>query len=109
MPIKYWAIHLPSLPVNGMAIFPFILIKDKSRMNDLCLIRHEQIHLLQQAEMLLIPFYVAYFFNYVINLIKYKNHANAYFNIIFEKEAYANEKDILYLKKRRFWGFLSYL
>jgi hypothetical protein len=31
----------------------------------------------------------------------------AYRNISFEREAYANEKDLDYLKRRSFFGFLK--
>jgi hypothetical protein len=39
----------------------------------------------------------------------YKDKNLAYRNISFEKEAYANEKDLNYVKQRSFWKFLSYL
>jgi hypothetical protein len=38
-----------------------------------------------------------------------KDRNLAYRNISFEKEAYLNEKDPDYLKKRSFWAFKKYL
>lgn len=37
--------------------------------------------------------------------IKYKNGLEAYFNIRFEKEAYAHQDDMEYLKKRRHYSY----
>ena len=98
--MKFFLIIFANLPANGMAIFPFIFLKNKSFANNLTLINHEIIHLKQQLELLILPFYIAYLFHYVINLIIYKNHYLAYMNIVFEKEAYQHEKDLDYLNKR---------
>jgi len=66
-----------------MALFPFILVNNKSLLTDAILINHERIHLRQQAELLVIPFYVLYLINYLINIAKYQNHDKAYLNIVF--------------------------
>ena len=97
-----------NLPANGMAIFPFIFIKKAAFANDLVLVNHEKVHLKQQLELLILPFYIAYLFHYVINLFIYKNHYQAYFNIFFEREAYVHEKDLNYLKKRKLFAWTSY-
>ena len=77
-------------------------------MDDKNLINHEKIHLVQQLELLLIGFYVLYLLNYIVNLVKYRNHASAYQNIVFEREAYASESDLGYLKRRSLWQWRSY-
>ncbi len=92
-----------------MAIYPFILISKRHFKTRSDLILHERIHLRQQIEMLVIPFYICYFLNYLLNLIKYRNHFNAYINICFEREAYQNDRFPNYLKTRKFWSFLNYL
>ncbi|MDD1540284.1 hypothetical protein FO702_12380, partial [Riemerella anatipestifer] len=51
----------------------------------------------------ILPFFVWYGLNYLWNLIKYKNHREAYRNIIFEQEAYENQQDLEYLKNRKLW------
>lgn len=104
--MKYWKIIVPSLPANAMAIYPFILFKDRRLQNDPVLINHEKIHLVQQLELCILPFYLLYFLAYLLNLIKYRNHYTAYFHIIFEREAYANDKDLNYLQTRKLWGWL---
>ena len=97
------------LPATGMALFPFILLKTKDLKADARIVNHERIHLRQQAEMLVIPFYVIYLLNYLFNLMKYGKHREAYRQIVFEREAYAKDGDGSYLTKRRPWAFVSYL
>ncbi len=92
--------------VTAMAIFPFVLAKGK--LGDI-IVNHERIHLRQQVEMLIIPFYLFYIVEYTIRLIQYRNRDLAYRNISFEREAYANEKDFEYLKKRKFYAWVMYL
>ncbi|MCZ4243262.1 hypothetical protein [Pedobacter punctiformis] len=97
---------IKKLPAAGMAIFPFILVKSAYLKKDQEIINHEKIHLRQQLELLILPFYTFYLFNYLINLIKYQNHDLAYRNIIFEREAYKHETDLDYLKKGNWFGWL---
>ena len=94
---------------RGLTFFPFVIIRNKFDKTDLVLINHEKIHLRQQLELLVLPFYTWYFLDFLIKLFRYKDSNKAYRNIIFEKEAYANENDPNYLKKRSFWGFLRYV
>ena len=94
---------------NGVSLWPFIILKDKSFKNDLVLLNHEKIHLKQQAEMLLLFFYVWYGIEFGIRYLQYKNKFLAYRNISFEREAYTNEFNLSYLKNRRFWDFLKFL
>ena len=106
--MKNWFIILPKLSANAMAIFPFIILRNKGQKQDQVLINHERIHLRQQLELLILPFYFLYFLNYVINLVKYKNHYQAYFNIIFEKEAYQKEKELNYLSQRHWFNWINF-
>jgi hypothetical protein len=94
------------LPAAGMAIFPFILLKSARLKNDQEMINHEKIHLRQQLELLVFPFYILYLLNYLINLIRYKKHDLAYRNIVFEKEAYHYETDLNYLKNGNWYGWI---
>jgi hypothetical protein len=98
--------------VIGIALFPFIFIKksfsdrvSKERLNQT--INHEKIHMRQQLEMLVIPFYVWYLIEFLIRMII--TPSKAYRNISFEKEAHENDADFDYLKKRKFWSFLKYI
>ena len=94
---------------RGMAVFPFVLMKyDLDKVNKI-FVNHEKIHLKQQKEMLILPFFIWYFLEYLFRLIQYKNTDLAYRNISFEREAYAKETDFDYLKKRSFFQFLNYI
>jgi len=99
---------MPGLPVGGIALFPFLLLKDKRSSLNSQLMNHEFIHFRQQLELLIIPFYILYFLNYLINLIRYHNHQEAYRNILFEREAYENDSNLSYLSKRRFASWTAY-
>lgn len=107
--MKFWPIIVKKLPANAMALFPFILFKNAIQKDDKVLINHEKIHLKQQLELLIIPFYILYLLNYLINLFKYKNHYLAYFNISFEREAYHFENDLTYLSKRKSFSWIRFL
>jgi uncharacterized membrane protein YjgN (DUF898 family) len=107
--MKYMIIVVPFLRVSGMAIFPFILVSNKAAVNDQTLICHEKIHLRQQTELLIIPFYILYLLNYLINLAAYRKHGQAYLNIAFEREAYQNEANSTYLKNRKWFSWYRYL
>lgn len=102
-------VHTPFLPnIQGITLYPFILLKHKSYKKNKVLMNHEEIHLQQQKELLVLPFYVLYLGNYLFNLVKYWHHHTAYLNICFEREAYENEQDLKYLSKRKFWSFWRY-
>ncbi|MFH6994746.1 hypothetical protein [Flavobacterium sp. FlaQc-48] len=94
---------------RGMAVFPFVLMKYDADKGDKIFVNHEKIHLRQQLELLIIPFFIMYVLEYLIRLIQYKNAALAYRNISFEREAYAKETDFNYLKNRSVFQFLHYI
>lgn len=100
-------ITLSRLPAEGMAIFPFILLRKEEYKRNRVLINHERIHLQQQLELLIIPFYLLYLINYLYNLVLYREHHKAYLNIVFEREAYKKEGDLQYLRKRRFFAWFT--
>ncbi len=94
------------LPYPGMALFPFILIRQDEL--PLCkrLLNHERIHLRQQLELLILPFYLWYLLDYLFQRLKGKKHHAAYRSIIFEKEAYAHEDETGYPERRKLWAFI---
>lgn len=93
---KYYAINL------------FGIIFAKGECNEVVL-NHEKIHSAQMSELLFIPFYVFYVIEWLIKLIIYGNGYRAYKNISFEREAYSNENNPVYLKRRKLYSFLKYL
>jgi len=95
--------------VKGLTLYPFILLRHHHLKMDAVLINHEKIHLRQQLELLVLPFYLLYILNYAINLVRYRSHFKAYRQIIFEREAYNNEQNLDYLKNRPLFAFLKYV
>ena len=94
---------------DGVVLWPFIVVKREELKHDPVFMNHERIHLRQQLELLIIFFFIWYFFEYFIRLIKYRDSYKAYNKICFEREAYANEKQLGYLRKRKMWRFRKYL
>ena len=94
---------------RGLTVFPFVFVKYRLDKENLVFMNHERIHLRQQLKLLIIPFFIWYFLEFILRLIQYKNADLAYRNISFEREAYANEKDIEYLVQRPFWKFIKYI
>jgi len=94
---------------RGLTFYPFVFIQEKNDSLNTVFINHERIHLRQQLELFILPFYVWYGLEFVFRLVQFKDRKKAYYTISFEREAYANEKDLNYLKQRSFWKFLSYL
>jgi hypothetical protein len=101
------AFFIPWLWVNGMALWPVILVgmaRPSAR-----LLNHERIHLRQQLELLVLPFYVWYLVEYLVKWLRYRHHDAAYRAIGFEREAYAHDAEPAYLRRRTVWAFLKYV
>jgi hypothetical protein len=94
---------------HGLAFFPFVFVKQPLDKQNTVFVNHEKIHLRQQLELLIIPFFIWYFLEFCLRWIQFKNFDLGYRNISFEREAYANEKQIDYVKNRSFWKFLKYI
>lgn len=71
--------------------------------------RHEEIHTAQMKEMLYIFFYIWYGVEWLIKLFIYHSSIEAYRNISFEREAYSNEDDVIYLEDRKRFAWIKYL
>lgn len=94
---------------SGMALFPFILLKERRDVSNAVMLQHEKIHLRQQLEMLILPFFIWYGIEFFIRILQYRDKHLAYRNISFEREAYANESQKDFLQNRKFWNFFNYL
>ena len=71
-----------------------------------CTINHESIHTEQMKELGYIFFYIWYVIEWFIKLFTTKN---AYKSISFEREAYGNERNLLYLEKRKKYAWFKYI
>ncbi|WP_293894556.1 hypothetical protein [Flavobacterium sp.] len=94
---------------RGITLFPFIIVSENHLKQNPVMINHEKIHIRQQMQLLILPFFIWYGIEYLVKWFIYKDKNAAYRNISFEREAYANEKDLNYLTRRSFWKFLNYL
>lgn len=93
---------------KGISLWPFVVLRNRKDAQDPVFLNHERIHLKQQQELLILPFYVLYLFEFFIRFILYRNAYKAYYNISFEREAYRNEFDLSYCKNRKLWSFTNY-
>ncbi|HPW98704.1 MAG TPA: hypothetical protein PK218_09090 [Flavobacterium sp.] len=101
--------YLVPKKIIGLTIFPFIIVKDKKLKLDKVFINHEKIHLRQQLELLILPFFVWYFLEFFFRFMICLNWSKSYRSISFEKEAYCNEMNFNYLEKRTLYRFLKYI
>ena len=98
----------------GLSLWPFIILRECYqkptkywRAKRDIIINHESIHIAQQGELLIIPFYLLYLLEWFIKLFFYGS--SAYYNISFEREAYTHEYNKDYLKTRTPFSFLKYI
>ena len=95
--------------VLAMALWPFVIYKDKKTRENTVIQNHEKIHHRQQIELLILPFYIWYFIEYWVGMFKCKfKHEIAYRNISFEMEAYDQERNKDYLKYRPYFSYWKY-
>lgn len=93
----------------GITLYPFIFFNREDLKECKEIVNHEKIHLKQQKELFVVFFFIFYVVEWICKFIKYRNKVVAYRNISFEREAYLNEGDFLYLKKRKRWSFVRYI
>jgi len=92
--------------IIGIQLFVWLFVDDKEKwQNNKVDLNHENIHFRQGVELLFIGFWILYGLNYLINLAKFDKY-KAYRSIVFEKEAYNNEKDLTYNK---YYEWIKYL
>ena len=89
-PLMIHTRHFPPRRFHAITLFPFIFYNgDPMTERDL---RHETVHLWQQAVLLVVPFYLLYLLFWVFNLVRYRDSLRAYREIPFERSAYLLEK-----------------
>ena len=106
--ILVWQRLLKNTKISGITLFPFIILRKPEYKKDIVLLNHEKIHLKQQAELLVIFFYMWYVIEYYYLVFRLKDSYLAYKSISFEREAYAMEDDLNYLDSRKLWSFWKY-
>ncbi len=107
--VSNWLVTTITGGKNAITLFPFVFFRTRSARANPRLVNHENIHLMQQLELLIIPFYLWYSIEYLTQRSKGFSHHQAYRRISFEKEAFANDQNPLYLKTRKPWSFIRFL
>ena len=93
------------IDVYAITLFPFIISKEPMGPETL---NHETIHIKQQAELLVVFFYLLYVAYYFIGLVKYRDKQKAYYMIPFEQEAYEYDNQLDYLETRKPYSWTKY-
>ena len=63
---------------RGLTVSPFVVLRERNAQDYLVLMNHERIHLRQQIELLVLPFFVLYGLDYLVKLIRYRDKNLAY-------------------------------
>lgn len=93
---------------GAIALYPFVIFKEASLKRNSTIVNHEKIHLKQQIECLVLPFYLVYLIEYCRHRLKGKSHYWAYRSIRFEREAFDHEADAAYLSNRSLFAWVKY-
>jgi len=96
--------YIPFKGFRAINLFGVLFVRGNARLSEKTL-NHEKIHTSQIKEMLYVFFYVWYVIEWFIRL----PFGNAYRNISFEREAYANDDNSTYLETRKRFAFVKYL
>ena len=81
--------RFPPQDYHAITLFPFIFYNSVPMTERE--IRHETVHLWQQAVLLVLPFYVLYVLFWIVGLLRYRNSMQSYREIPFERSAYQLE------------------
>ena len=87
---------IPFGSFHGLNLFGTIFVQRRWGKMDPHELNHETIHTLQQWEMTYVGFYLWYCVEYLVRLVQYRfKTEKAYYNISFEREAYANAQILI--------------
>ena len=101
------------MKIGGITLWPFIILREiydispPWRRKAARIINHESIHIKQQEEMLILPFYLWYITEWMIKVPIYFSFQKAYRNISFEREAYDNDDNLSYLSTRKHYAWIK--
>lgn len=96
--------------VGGVALFPFIIVRDIKVLNTQDYITHESIHIRQYIETGIVGLLIIGWIQYVYALvILKKTRMQAYYFMSHEQEAHQNDTNPDYLKTRKWFSFYKYL
>ncbi|MCF0187112.1 MAG: hypothetical protein HUJ98_11555 [Bacteroidaceae bacterium] len=93
---------LPECRIVAITLFGLVFTRHRDRL-DKYMLNHELIHCRQQLEWLYVPFFALYLAEWLWYMARYRNWDRAYMAISFEREAYANDHNLEYLKHRKIY------
>lgn len=96
--------YIPFPGYKCINLFGTLFVKNDAKIDEVT-INHESIHTAQWKELWYVGFALWYIAEWLIRLPK----GNAYRNISFEREAYANDKNLTYLQTRERFAFIKYI
>jgi hypothetical protein len=126
---------MSALGLLGLTLWPCVFLEKKAltnKSNPTIVLRHEAIHLEQQRECFIIPFYMIYIVellcrklfqtqdatqqsrpcadseNPLDTQLDYRDRDPIYSSLAFEQEAYANERRSAYVPKRQPFAWIHY-
>lgn len=94
---------VPRGNILAITLFGFVFTRDR-RQIDRYVLNHELIHCQQQLEWLYVPFFILYGIEWLWYYVRLHSSDKAYMAISFEREAYANDHNLNYLKRRRHYA-----
>ena len=105
--IPVWLSKVSPININAITLGPIVL--SRATLSERVK-RHETIHFMQYKELFFIGFLLIYLFDYLYAaIIKRKGFSReSYLSIRFEQEAYDNDHDIDYLKRRKKFRWKDY-
>ena len=100
-------LRFPPRRFHAITLFPFVFYNGQPLNGRE--VRHETVHLWQQAALLLVGFYVLYFVFWLIGLLRYRNSDRAYREIPFERSAYILESESNVSPIRQSYHWITYI
>lgn len=97
---------IPFKGYKAVNILGVMFARKGARVSDV-LVNHERIHTAQMREMLYVFFYAWYVLEWLVRLVCCLSAHKAYRSISLEREAYCNERDGSYLRKRRHFCWIK--
>ena len=98
--------YLAPIDIGAITLGPIVI--SRGEMDEVTK-RHETIHFQQFLELAFVGFVVLYYGFWLWNLIRGDNGESAYYNIPFEKEAYANHENPVYTLNRKRYAWIRYI
>ena len=106
--IRVWKWIVPK-GYKGITLWPYIFVSDKEHLENKRLIAHEKVHLQQQLEMFIVPFYLWYGIEFLVRYIKCRDKKIAYRNLSFEREARMVNQSLYYPENRKLYAWTKHL